>query len=214
MEDNIGLFERYLNDQLTSEEKQNFEASLNSDKSFALDFRIYLFTVRGIYQEAEQDNIEFGQAMKHISKEDLLRIIGRTQDSRISTTFGFLRGRLAWVVSIAAILVIGIFSVFTVHKADMNRLDNIIVAYNYIPDSNRGWETVTSSDIPSLEEAYRTAPDDDVQAQQDAGMRLAMAYLKIHDRKKAKEMLSKLSLRYADDEEFAAQCQRIMNQLK
>lgn len=96
----------------------------------------------------------------------------------------------------------------------MNRIDNLIVAYNYIPESNRGWETVTANDIPSLIRVYQTASDDDVQAQQDAGMRLAMAYLKIHDRKNAKEILTQLSLRFADDEEFAAQCHNILEQLK
>ena len=58
------------------------------------------------------------------------------------------------------------------------------------------------------------APTDDIQAQEDAGMRLAMAYLKIHDRKKAKEMLTAMSIRFADDEEFVAQCHKILNQLK
>lgn len=213
MESNIELFERYIDNKLTPTEKQTFDARLSADKSFATDFRIYLFTVRGICQEAEQENIEFGQAMKRMSKEDLLRIIGRNQKRR-TPDYNFLKGRIAWAASIAAILVIGIFSVLNVHQADMNRLDNIIVAYNYIPDTNRGWETVTSSDIPSLEEAYKSAPDDDVQSQQDAGMRLAMAYLKLHDRKRAKEMLTELSLRFADDEEFAAQCKKILEQLK
>ena len=45
-------------------------------------------------------------------------------------------------------------------------------------------------------------------------MRLALAYLKLHDRKKAKEILGELSVRFAEDEEFAAQCQNILNQLK
>lgn len=214
MEDNMELFDRYIDGQLTAEEKLAFDARIRSDKSFATDFRIYLFTVRGICQEAEQNNMEFGQAMKHISKEDLLRIIGRSQNSRSTTAFGYLRGRLAWVASIAAILVVGVFSVFTVHKADMNRLDDIIVAYNYIPELNRGYETESPSHIPSLEAAYESAPVDDIQAQEDAGMRLTMAYLKIHDRKKAKEMLIELSQRYADDEAFAAQCHRILEQLK
>lgn len=95
----------------------------------------------------------------------------------------------------------------------MDRLDNTIVAYNYIPDSNRGWETITSNDIPTLERAYQMAPSDDIQAQEDAGMRLALAYLKLHDRKKAKEILGELSVRFADDEEFVAQCHKILNQL-
>ena len=66
--------------------------------------------------------------------------------------------------------------------------------------SNRGWESITSDDIPTLEQAYKSAPADDIQAQEEAGMRLAMAYLKVHDRKKAKELLTELSSRFADDE--------------
>ena len=218
--DYIELFDRYVDDNLSEEERQSFEEKLRSDRSFATDFRVYLFTLKGVCQEVEQENIEFGHAMKHLTKEELLRIIGRSSKPRI-ISMNFLRERMAWVASIAAILIIGIFSVFKVHQAGLNRLDNTIVAYYYIPDSNRGgktitrgWETITSSDIPTLERDYQMAPKDDIQAQEDAGMRLAMAYLKIHDRKKAKEILMEMSKRFADDEEFVAQCQKILNQLK
>ena len=213
MENNIELFDRYINDSLSTEEKQLFDEQLRSDRSFALNFRVYLFTLKGVCQEAEQENIEFGHAMKNISKEELLSIIGRSSKPRI-IRLNYLRERMAWVAAIAAIFIVGIFSVFNVRQAGLNRLDNTIVAYNYIPDSNRGWESITSDDIPTLEKAYQTAPADDMQAQEDAGMRLAMAYLKIHDRKKAKTILKELSIRFADDEEFVAQCQKILNQLK
>ena len=213
MGNNIELFDRYINGSLSFEEKQNFDWRLNSDSSFLTDFRIYLFTLKGVCQEAEQDNMEFGYAMKNISREELNQIIGRSDKPRI-LRLNYLRERMAWIASIAAVLVIGIFTVFNIRQSGMDRLDNTIVSYNYIPDSNRGWETITSDDIPSLEDAYLTAPADDIQAQQDAGMRLAMAYLKIHDRKKAKKMLTELSTRFADDEEFKAQCEKIINQLK
>lgn len=213
MESNIQLFEEYIDDKLTKEEKKSFEERLRSDKEFALDFRIYLFSVNGIIQESEQDNMEFGHAMKNISKEDLLRIIGRTSKPRVFR-LNYIRERLAWIASIAAVLVIGLFSIYNINRNAMNRLDDTLVAYNYIPDSNRGWESITGDDIPSLQKAYQDAPADDIQAQQEAGMRLAMAYLKIHDRKKAKEMLNDLSVRFADDEEFSAQCKRMLDQLK
>lgn len=213
MESNIQLFEEYIDDKLTKEEKKSFEERLRSDKKFALDFRIYLFSVNGIIQESEQDNMEFGHAMKNISKEDLLRIIGRISKPRVFR-LNYIRERLAWIASIAAVLVIGLFSIYNINRNAMNRLDDTLVAYNYIPDSNRGWESITGDDIPSLQKAYQDAPADDIQAQQEAGMRLAMAYLKIHDRKKAKEMLNDLSVRFADDEEFSAQCKRMLDQLK
>lgn len=212
MENNIEVFDRYIDGKLSAEEKLSFEQRLSADNNFALDFRIYLFTLKGIYEEVDQDNVEFGVAMKTITKEELLRIIGRCSRPRV-LRLNYLRERMAWVASIAAILVIGIFSVLNVRQSGMDMLDNTIVAYNYIPDSNRGWETITSNDIPTLERAYQMAPSDDIQAQEDAGMRLALAYLKLHDRKKAKEILAELSVRFADDEEFVAQCHKILNQL-
>lgn len=213
MENNIELFDRYIDDKLNADERLTFERRLGSDKSFATDFRVYLFTLKGLYQEVEQDNIEFGHAMKNISKSDLLRIIGRSSRPRL-VRLNYIRERMAWAASIAAILVIGIFTVMNIRQSGMNRLDDTIVAYNYIPDSGRGPEAITAADIPSLEKAYLNAPSDDIQLQQEAGMRLAMAYLKTHDRKKTKEILAELSVRFADDEEFLAQCNKILNQLK
>lgn len=213
MENNIELFDRYIDGKLNTEEKSAFEKRLSSDKNFATDFRVYLFTLKGIYQEAEQDDVEFGLAMKQISKNDLLNIIGRSSRPRV-IRLNYLRERIAWVASIAAVLIIGIFMVMNVRQVGMDRLDNTIVAYNYIPDSGRGPESITAKDIPTLEKAYLNAPSDDIQLQEEAGMRLAMAYLKIHDRKRAKEMLTELSVRFADDEEFSAQCTKILNLLK
>lgn len=219
MENNIELFDRYIDGDLSADEKQAFDERIASDKAFRIDFRLYLFTLRGVCQEAEQENIEFGHAMKNISEAELMRIIGRNRQPRM-LRLSYLRERLAWVASIAAVLIVGIFTVLNVRQTGMDRLDNTIVAYNYIPESNRGesvirgWEDITSNDIPTLEQAYKSAPADDIQAQEDAGMRLAMAYLKVHDRKKAKDILTELSARFADDEEFSAQCNRILNQLK
>ena len=219
MENNIELFDRYIDGDLSADEKQAFDERIASDKAFRIDFRLYLFTLRGVCQEAEQENIEFGHAMKNISEAELMRIIGRNRQPRM-LRLSYLRERLAWVASIAAVLIVGIFTVLNVRQTGMDRLDNTIVAYNYIPESNRGesvirgWEDITSNDIPTLEQAYKSAPADDIQAQEDAGMRLAMAYLKVHDRKKAKDILTELSARVADDEEVSAQCNRILNQLK
>lgn len=217
MDNNIELFDRYIEDKLSERERRDFDRRLQDDMGFATDFRIYLFTLQGICREAEQENVEFGHAMKKISEEDLRRIIGRAS-KETPLRRKPLRERWAWVASVAAILVAGIFSVISVHRSAMDNLDDVIVAYNYIPDSDRGSDYSTSVDglvdIAALEEAYQKAPTDDIQAREDTGMRLAMAYLKAHDRKKAVEILTDLSVRFADDEEFAAQCKKILNQLK
>lgn len=213
MENNIELFDRYIDGLLTPGEKGSFDARLRTDKEFASDFRIYLFSLKGIIQEEEQDNMDFGVAMKSISKDELLRIIGRKPAPRV-LRLNHIHERLAWAASIAAVLLIGIFTAFNIHRNAMYRVDDTIGFYNYIPESNRGWETISGKDIPSLQQAYATASADDSQAQQDAGMRLAMAYLKVHNRKKAKEILSEMSERFANDTEFVAQCRIILDQLK
>ena len=72
----IELFDRYINNQLSEKEREEFNALLKSDEDFASDFNVYLFTVDGICREVQQDNIDFGVAMKKLSQEQLRSIIG------------------------------------------------------------------------------------------------------------------------------------------
>ena len=44
----IDLYDRYINNQLSDKERDEFDARLKSDKEFASDFKIYLFTVDGV----------------------------------------------------------------------------------------------------------------------------------------------------------------------
>ena len=217
MENNIELFDGYIDETLSPEEKRAFEQRLKENKEFAQEFRVYLFVLDGIYKEAEQENLDFGIAMKRIGKEDLKRILQRGKKKRFSFR------NLLWAGSVAAMFIIGIFTVFTVQKAGMNRVDDLIVAYNDLPALNRGGEPdilgekqfeSRADDIVSLEKAYKAVPADEVQDGEEAGMRLAMAYLKKHDRKKAKALLEELCERYSDDPMFVGQCRRILNQLK
>lgn len=217
MENNIELFDGYIDETLSPQDKEAFEQRLKEDKEFAQEFRIYLFVLDGIYKEAEQENLDFGIAMKRIGKEDLKRILQRGKKKRFSFR------NLLWAGSVAAMFIIGIFTVFTVRKAGMNRVDDLIVAYNDLPALNRGGEPdilgekhfeSRADDIVSLEKAYKAVPADEVQDGEEAGMRLAMAYLKKHDRKKAKALLEELCERYSDDPMFVGQCRRILNQLK
>lgn len=217
MENNIELFDGYIDETLSPQDKEAFEQRLKDDKEFAQEFRVYLFVLDGIYKEAEQENLDFGIAMKRIGKEDWKRILQRGKKKRFSFR------NLLWAGSVAAMFIIGIFTVFTVRKAGMNRVDDLIVAYNDLPALNRGGEPdilgekhfeSRADDIVSLEKAYKAVPADEVQDGEEAGMRLAMAYLKKHDRKKAKALLEELCERYSDDPMFVGQCRRILNQLK
>lgn len=223
MENNIQLFEDYLFDILSPTDKLAFEDKLKSDKSFALDFRIFLITVKGIYKEAEEENVEFVYAIKHLSKAQLCDIIGRDNHHKSWKRKIFFE-RIAWAASIILILAIGIMAVFEVKRAGQYALDDTLVAYNYIPSSSRdGSETIDittlshtqlESIIPQLQEAYDSASVDDIQDGEIAGMQLAMAYLKLHNRKQAKVLLKELAKRYAEDEAFSAQCNLILRQLE
>ncbi len=75
----IDFFDRYIKGELSEEENRKFKERLESDEDFASDFRIYSLSVIGICKEAEQDNADFGIAMKHLTKEQLFDIIGRKE---------------------------------------------------------------------------------------------------------------------------------------
>ena len=76
----IDLFDRYIKNQLSVKELSDFNETLKSDKDFAEEFKIYLLCVDGIIKEAQQDDIEFGHAMKAISKAELMKIVGKKVD--------------------------------------------------------------------------------------------------------------------------------------
>lgn len=216
----IELFDDYIFDNLTPEKKSAFDSRLKTDKEFVEDFKVYLLALKGIQLEAQQDNMELALALKNISKEQLYEIIGRKKQPKI-LRIPYLRERLAWVSSVAAILIIGFFTVFQVQRQGQYQLYDTIVAYNYIPDYDRGEGDINNYSgkevkeiLPQLEKDYQDAPADDVQKCQDAGMRLAMAYLKIHDKDKAVKTLEEMASRFHDDEDFAARCNKIIKQLK
>ena len=110
---------------------------------------------------------------------------------------------------------------FQVQKHGQYQLYDTIVAYNYIPDYDRGDGDINNySDkeikdiLPQLENEYANASSDDIQRCQDEGMRLAMVYLKLHDKKKAVKTLEELAARFHDDEDFSARCNKIISQLR
>lgn len=224
MDNNIELFDRYIAHTLSQEETEAFDRRLKTDSDFALDFKAYLMVARGVCQEAEQDNFEFGHAMKKISKDELLKIIGRKK-TRKAFRFTIRTERLAWAATIVLLATVGLSTIFDFRQSSNYEIDNLVCEYNYITPTNRSADD-TAIDIancdaaeleaalPELKRLYEEAPEDDTQAQQDAGMRLAMAYLKLHDRKMTRQTLEELKTRFADDEMFVAQCNRILSEIK
>ena len=219
--ENIQLFEEYITGSLNPEQKLKFETRIKTDKDFASDFKIYLFTVNGIIQEAQQDNADFENAMRHISKDDLLNIIDRRKAPKIFR-LGYLRERAAWASGIAALFIVCFACIFFTWQVGNHNIDDMIVRYNYYAETKDGNEYVDVNEmskkeikeyLPILISQYENCPSDDIQACQDAGMRVALAYLKIHDRKEARKWLQALIQRFWDDEPFVNQCQQILDQI-
>lgn len=234
----IDLYDKYINDQLSKNERADFDARLESDYNFASDFKVYLFTVDGICREAHQDNLDFGLAMKGLSKDQLKEIIGKqdvgsTAATSIAESSGIEKPKVlrfkSWMwqaASIAAVVVIAFTVVLNIEKTARYSVDNAIYACAEInPDLVRGGgepldvksmnDDELKAKLPELIALYQSASNTDVIA--DNGYALAMAYLRLHDRDNAKVILEQLVSRFDGNADYAESVSRwksILNLLK
>ena len=229
----IELFDNYINNQLSDAQRSEFDARLESDEEFASDFKVYLLTVNGICREAHQDNLDFGMAMKSLSKEKLKEIVGmrNLESPKVSSngkSVKILRFKpWMWqVASIAAVVVIAFTVVFNIEKNARYSVDNAIYACaeistdltrdgSEILDIQSMTEEELTNKLPLLVANYNSAQSYDDIA--DNGFALAMAYLRLHDRENAKEILQKLVSQFEDNSEYAgyvSKWQSILNVLK
>ena len=234
----IDLYDRYINNQLSNKERDEFDAQLKTDMEFASDFKVYLFTVDGICREAHQDNLDFGLAMKNLSKEQLKEIIGKqdvvlpasaSADSKYELAKPKVIRFRPWMwqaASIAAVVIIAFTVVFNIERNARYSVDNAIyVCADVNPDLVRaGGEPIDISSmsddelkakLPELTSLYQSASTTDEVA--DYGYALAMAYLRLHDRDNAKVVLEQLVSRFDGDTDYADSVNRwksILNLLK
>ncbi|WP_285828025.1 hypothetical protein [Bacteroides acidifaciens] len=229
----IELFDNYINNQLSDAQRSEFDARLESDEEFASDFKVYLLTVNGICREAHQDNLDFGMAMKSLSKEKLKEIVGmRNLESPEVSSNGksvkILRFKpWMWqVASIAAVVVIAFTVVFNIEKNARYSVDKAICACaeistdltrdgSEILDIQSMTDEELTNKLPLLVANYNSAQSYDAIA--DNGFALAMAYLRLHDRENAKEILQKLVSQFEDNSEYSgyvSKWQSILNVLK
>ncbi|MDE7364358.1 MAG: hypothetical protein K2N27_05660 [Ruminococcus sp.] len=220
----IELFDNYINNRLSDAQRSEFDAKLKADEEFASDFNAYLFTVDGICREAYQDNLDFGLAMKSLSKEKLKEIIGKqdialpaaasadSKTEKVKTRVVRFKPWMWQAASIAAVVIIAFTAVFNIEKNARYSVDNAIYACAEIsPDLTRdGSETLDiksmtdkelKDKLPILVANYNSAKSSDDIA--DNGFALAMAYLRLHDRENAKEILQKLVSQFEDNYEYA-----------
>lgn len=222
----IELYDRYINHQLSKDECKEFDARLESDKDFASDFKVYLFTVNGICREVHQDNIDFGVALKNLSKEQLCNIIGAKAESPVKPKILHFKPWMWQVASVAAIFVIVFGMFFNIEKNARYAVDNAIyTCADITPDLVRAGgkpidiTSMTQDELKTklseLESLYQSASTNDEIA--DTGYALAMAYLRLHDRDRAKSVLDQLVVRYEENSDYADDVNKwksILNLLK
>ena len=222
----IELYDRYINHQLSKDECKEFDARLESDKDFASDFKVYLFTVNGICREVHQDNIDFGVALKNLSKEQLCNIIGDKAESPVKPKILHFKPWMWQVASVAAIFVIVFGMFFNIEKNARYAVDNAIyTCADITPDLVRAGgkpidiTSMTQDELKTklseLESLYQSASTNDEMA--DTGYALAMAYLRLHDRDRAKSVLDQLVARFEDNSDYADDVNKwksILNLLK
>ena len=222
----IELYDRYINHQLSKDECKEFDARLESDKDFASDFKVYLFTVNGICREVHQDNIDFGVALKNLSKEQLCNIIGAKAESPVKPKILHFKPWMWQVASVAAIFVIVFGMFFNIEKNARYAVDNAIyTCADITPDLVRAGgkpidiTSMTQDELKTklseLESLYQSASTNDEIA--DTGYALAMAYLRLHDRDRAKSVLDQLVARFEDNSDYADDVNKwksILNLLK
>lgn len=212
MEENE-LFDRYVNDSLTRQERDAFDARLKDDGAFASRFKVYLFTVDGVCREARQDNLDLGIAMKHLTKEQLRGIIGSPPSAPVKPRRFRFTPRMWQVASVAAVAVVACTVIFHIERDARRAVDNAVYAASdiYIRPTRAGGEAppeiteMTDEELqeqlPRLLTAYEDASDP-VEIQ-DYGFALAMSYLRLHQRQKAVDILNQLVVRFEGDEDMA-----------
>ena len=208
----IELFDKYITGSLSEAEVAEFQKFLDSDEEFATKFNVYLISVRGICQEAEQENIEFGHAMKSLTKAQLQSIIGKSEKPRIVRP-NFFRERMMWISSMAAMLVVAIGIGWNLYTSSQNQLCDVVYSYAYQPikgvrgdgseylDLNKLTTEQIEMQLPDMTAAFE-ADEIDSQDWHIDGMNLAMAYLKLHRKSDAVKVLEIMASEASEPEEY------------
>lgn len=219
--ENQELFDKYIKRVLTEEQLNEFNARLKSDKEFFNDFQLFLLVVHGFQREEEQDCLEFANAMKRLSKEELQGIIGKKQEkpARMINI-----QRYFWPLSSAAILIIAFIFTYNIEKQSRYSIDDMIYTYNEPVYANRGGEDIDFSNInnenleellPKLQMVYNEASN--AQDEFIYGKSLAVVYIKLHNRNAARTILQELINKYKNNSEYSyavAECRNILEQIK
>ncbi len=208
---NIDLFDAYLNGKMSETNKAKFESQLNADSSLRQEFTIHKELVAGLQHAGEEADLEFENALKHISNEEMGKLVERkpanNKTSRQERVVP-LRKVYSWVAVAAAVVIIAGAGGHQYYQTQTrNKLCDAIFTAGFNPDltitrSGDQSDSETYSDainklkngetnkaITLLEDLYDKA-DDEMKI--EYGTSLAYAYVKAHDLEKAWDTINKV----------------------
>lgn len=210
--ENQELFDKYIKGLLSETEKSDFESRLNTDKTLSSEFKTYLFVVKVIQKEEQQDCADFGAAMKKLTKEQLQEIVGvkaKPRQKKVLKFSPWLWSSMS-AAAVVAIVVMISFNMIKQSHMDLNNAQymayNIIAEHNFDDGGFRGGANLAIEDfsaiseeelkekLPLYETTYQQGQDELI------GLNLAMIYLKLRDEDKALEILKELNAKYPESE--------------
>lgn len=217
----IELFDKYILGEMSDVEVAEFRRKLSEDKDFSSDFQIYKMVVKGIVKEEMDKEAELDNAFKNLSKDDLRKIVGpkktivKTPKSKSKVFY-----MASWITSVAAVAIIAFTLTFNIQRSANNNVDDIIFDCYYSPVSRGGEDIVDLSkaseveikkQLSKMEKVYNKATDE--QDISSYGINLAMVYLKIHDRDKARKVLLDVKKKCTDND-VKNICDKLLKQIE
>lgn len=217
----IESFDKYISGEMSDTEVAEFKRKLSEDKDFSSDFQIYKMVVKGIVMEEKEKEAELDNAFNNLSKDDLRKIVGpkktiaKTSKSKAKVVY-----MASWITSVAAVAVIAFSLTFNIQRSARNNVDDIMFDCYYSPVSRGGEDIVDLSkaseaeikkQLPKMEKVYNKATDE--QDISSYGINLAMVYLKIHDRDKARKVLLDVKKKCTDND-VKNICDKLLKQIE
>lgn len=130
MKHNSDLFIKYLDDQLSADQKKEFKLRLTEDQNLQLEFENYAQVYKSIKKTIEVDERYFATLLPNVRER---------MDKKSQNYFG----KLAYILSV---LIIGIFIVYFINTNN-NKLDKSLISISELLETD---ENLSSEDLENI----------------------------------------------------------------
>lgn len=220
-DNNIAMFDAYLNNLMSADDKQALEQRLAQDSDLRQELQMHKELVYCLQKTCGEANREFGQALKGISDEDFRQIVAEKKVDKALEDEDKSKGRVVplkkvyrWMSIAAMVFIIAGVGVHQYQqRQSRNQAFEAIYATGFNPDNlldasrQDGEMTPAKNDLNNaikqididpgkavlqLETLFASMATDAQDIKTDCGIALAYAYVKTHDIEKAKETIQKV----------------------